>query len=226
MRPFLSSTAPLPSPRSRVKAIRPVFSACEPPESCPTIATIRPRGGGISHRRCHAASSRRHMGRLRAAAGSGSGAGRPASGLPQVGAVLLRLLPQIRPFSSRPHQPGPLSHQARIQRPVGGPEEPGLRCCSASHPGSPGAGRNSSSAPSNACPQPTLNSQPPALRPRPRLASPVQSIATSSGEGGPAATAAAPAMARSRAAPGHTSEPANRPASPIGCPLVRGCELS
>src|ERR1017187_10491150 len=45
MKPFLSSTAPLPSPSPRVKAIRPVFSACEPPESCPTIATIRPRGG-------------------------------------------------------------------------------------------------------------------------------------------------------------------------------------
>jgi hypothetical protein len=52
-----------------------------------------------------------------------------------VGAVLLRLLPQIRSFSSRLDHPGPLSHQARIQKPVGGPEEPGLRCCSAPHPG-------------------------------------------------------------------------------------------
>jgi hypothetical protein len=133
-----------------------------------------------------------------------------------VGAVLLRLLPQIRPFSSRPHQPGPLSHQARIQKPVRGPEEPGLRCCSAPHPGSPGAGRNSSSAPSHACPQPTLNSQPPTLRPRPGLASPTQSIATPSGEGGPAA-AVAPTMASSRAAPGHRSGPANRPGSLIAC---------
>jgi len=216
MKPCLPSEAALPSPRPRVKAIRQIFSACEPPESCATIATIPPRGGGISHRRCHAAGSRRHMGRLRAATGSGSGAGRPASGLPQVGAVLLRLLPQIRPFSSRPHQPGPLSHQARIQKPVGGPEEPGLRCCSAPHPGSPGAGRNSSSAPSHACPQPTLNSQPPTLRPRPGLASPAQSIATPSGEGGPAA-AVAPTTASSRAAPGHRSGPANRPGSPIAC---------
>jgi hypothetical protein len=155
MKPFLSSTAPLRGPRPRVKAIRPVSSACEPPESCPTITTIRPRGGGISHRRCHAAGSSRQ-------------------------------------------------------------EEPDLRCCSAPHPGSPGACRNSSSAPSNTCPQPTLNSQPPTLRPRPALASPVQSIATPSGEGGAAATAAAPATASCRAAPRHTSGPANRSGTPIG----------
>jgi hypothetical protein len=37
-----------------------------------------------------------------------------------------------------------------------------------------------------------------------------------SGEGSPAATAAATATASSRAAPGHTSGPANRPGSPIG----------
>ena len=44
MKRFLSSTAALPSPRLRVKAIRQILSACEPPESCPTIAAIRPRG--------------------------------------------------------------------------------------------------------------------------------------------------------------------------------------
>ena len=209
MKPFVSSNATLPSPRPRVKAIRQVFSACEPPEICPTIATIRPRGGGISDRRCHAAGSRRNMGRLRAATGSGSGASRPASGLPQVGAVLLRLLPQIRSFPSRPHQPWPLSHQARIQKPVGGPEEPGRGCRAAPHPGSPGAGPNPSFAPSDTRCQTTCNA-------RPGRASPVQSVATPSGEGGPAATTATTATADSRAAPSHTPGPASRPGSPIG----------
>ena len=91
------------------------------------MARFRPSGGGFSHRRCHAAGSRRYMGRLRAATGSGSGARRPASGLPQVGAVLLRLLPQIRSFPSRSNQPWPFSRQARIQKPDTGPEEPGFR---------------------------------------------------------------------------------------------------
>ena len=52
---------------------------------------LPPKMGGISHRRCQAAGSRRNMGRLRAAIGSGSGAGRPASGLPQVGALMIYL---------------------------------------------------------------------------------------------------------------------------------------
>jgi hypothetical protein len=57
----------------------------------------------------------------------GSGAGRPASGLPQVGARLLGLLHQKRPFPSLAHEPGLLPDQAGSQKPVGGPEEPGRR---------------------------------------------------------------------------------------------------
>src|ERR1039457_4992825 len=124
MKPFLSSIALIPGPRPRVNLIRPRFSACQPPESCRRIANTRPKRGGVSHGRCHAAGFPRYMGRLRAAAGSGSGAGRPASGLPQGGAVLLRLLLQIRPSPILAHQLGPLPEQAGSKKPVGGPEEP------------------------------------------------------------------------------------------------------
>src|ERR1035441_282622 len=137
MKPFLSSIALIPGPRPHVNLIRPRFSACQPPESCRRIANTGPKRGGVSHGRCHAAGFPRHMGRLRAAAGSGSGAGRPASGLPQLGALLLRLLLQIRPFPSLAHQLGPLPEQAGSQKPVGGPGDPSLRCRAAPHPASP-----------------------------------------------------------------------------------------
>ena len=210
MKPFLSSSRTFTQSQTPCKANSTSFSACDPPESCPTIATIRPRGGGISHRRCHAAGSRRHMGRLRAAAGSGSGAGRPASGLPQVGTVLLPLLPQIRAFPSLAHEPGPVPRQARIQEPVGGPEEPSLRCRSAPQPGRPGTRRTPRSAPSNAGSQPTRNAWT-------DFGSPVQSLATPSAAGGPgAAAAAARATAHSQATPGHWPGPADRPVCRTG----------
>src|ERR1017187_2813239 len=137
MKPFLSSIALIPCPRPRVNLIRSHFAACQPPESFGRIANTRPTRGGVIYGRCHAAGFPRHMGRLRAAAGSGSGAGRPASGLPQLGALLLRLLLQIRPFPSLAHQLGPLPKQAGSQKPVGGPEDPSLRCRAAPHPGRP-----------------------------------------------------------------------------------------
>jgi hypothetical protein len=51
-----------------------------------------------------------------------------------MGAVLSRLLPQVRPSAWRVHQPGALPHQAGSQEPVRGPEEPGLRGGPAPHP--------------------------------------------------------------------------------------------
>src|SRR5258706_4973701 len=44
MKPFLSSSVPLPPCETRVKPIRLVLSACHPPASCPTISPGRPRG--------------------------------------------------------------------------------------------------------------------------------------------------------------------------------------
>jgi hypothetical protein len=208
MKPFLSSIALIPGPRPHVNLIRPRFSACQPPESCRRIANTGPKRGGVSHGRCHAAGFPRHMGRLRAAAGSGSGAGRPASGLPQVGALLLRLLLQIRPFPSLAHQLGPFSEQAGSQEQVGEPEEPGLHCRATSQPGWPGTGRNPASAPGNPSSQRTLKA-------RPDFASPVGCLATPSTVGGPAA-AAGGAAANSRATPGHTTGPTNRSGSPTG----------
>jgi hypothetical protein len=36
-------------PRTPCKAFSTILSACHPPESCPTIASIRPGAGGVSH---------------------------------------------------------------------------------------------------------------------------------------------------------------------------------
>jgi hypothetical protein len=98
-----------------VKPIRPTSFTLPPSSHLPAIPTSRSGAGGNSQSRCYAAGSHRHIGRLPAAAGSGSGAGRPASGLPQVGALLLGLLHQIQPFPSVAHQPRPLPEQVGIQ---------------------------------------------------------------------------------------------------------------
>ena len=161
---------------------------------------VTPKEGGFSHRRCHAAGSRTYMGRLRAATGSGSGAGRSASGLPQVGAVLLRLLPQIRSFPSRSHQPWPFSRQARIQKPGTCTEEPGFRRCSAAHPSRALAGPNTSFGPICTCCQTTHNA-------RPEIAGPAQCPDRHNAEGHSATPAAAHARANSRATPGRTPGP-------------------
>ena len=180
MKPVLSSIPLMPGPGPRVNPIRACLSACQPPENCRRSAAsaqagqcqpqmllcsrfpqkYRPPSNGWIRLRCRQTSIRTGT--------SGCGS--------------MRFLPPIRPFPSLAYEPGPIPHQVGIQKPVGGPEEPGLRCRATSQPGRPGTGCNPASAPGNAGSQRTLKA-------RPDFASPVGCVATPSTEGGPAAAA-------------------------------------